>query len=185
MEDSEIVELYWRRVESAIGETARKYGGYCRSIARNILADPQDSEECVNDTYLGAWNSMPPHRPTALSTFLGKITRRIAIHRLQERKAEKRGGGEVPLALEELSSVLSAGDVTQEQVELKALTASIDRFLSALPQPERDIFVSRYWFLMPLAEISAAFGFRLSKTKSMLFRTRKKLGEHLREEGFL
>lgn len=185
MEDSRIVELYWERSERAISETSDKYGKYCYAIAYHILADPGDADESVNDTYLGAWNAMPPHRPSALSTFLGKITRRISINRWNERRAEKRGGGQVPLALDELSEVVTSPDTPERAVTARELAAAVDRFLASLPEPERDLFVCRYWFLAPVAELSGKFHFSLSKTKSMLFRTRQKLRAHLEKEGFV
>ena len=185
MEDNQIVELYWNRGEDAIAETAKKYGKYCYSIAYRILSDARDAEEAVNDTYMGAWNSMPPHRPSVLSTFLGKLTRRISISRWRERRADKRGGGQLPVAMEELAEALSAPDTPEQVVEARELTAAIDRFLSSLPEEERDLFVCRYWFLAPIAELGGKFGFSQSKTKSALFRTRSKLKAHLEKEGFL
>ena len=183
MEDSRIVELYWDRSERAISETSDKYGKYCYAIAYHILADAGDADESVNDTYLGAWNAMPPHRPSVLSTFLGKITRRISINRWRERTADKRGGGQVPLALDELSEAVSP-DTPEGAVNAREL-AAIDRFLASLQETERDLFVCRYWFLAPVAELSGKFGFSQSKTKSMLFRTRQKLKAHLEKEGFV
>ncbi len=185
MEDNRIVELYWARSEDAITQTADKYGKYCYSIAFHILADARDADETVNDTYMGAWNSIPPHRPAILSTFLGKITRRIAINRWNAGKAEKRGNGELPLALDELAEVISSLDTPERTVAAAELTKAIDRFLSGLPAMERDMFVCRYWFLAPVAEISSRFGCSLSKTKSMLFRIRNRLKVHLEKEGYL
>jgi len=186
MEDSCIVDLYWARSEQAIDETSSKYGKYCFSIAYHILYNTEDADEAVNDTYMGAWNSMPPHRPSILSTFLGKITRRISINKWNERKADRRGGGEIPLALEELSDVAESMDNRVEQaITMQELSASINSFLSTLPALERDMFVCRYWFMAPVDEISVKFGFSPSKTKSALFRTRKKLKRHLGKEGLI
>lgn len=185
MEDSRIVELYWERSERAISETSDKYGKYCYAIAYHILADAGDADESVNDTYLGAWNAMPPHRPSVLSTFLGKITRRISINRWSEKRAEKRGGGQVPLALDELSEVIASPDTPERAVAARELAAAVNRFLASLPELERDLFVCRYWFLVPVAELSERFAFSLSKTKSMLFRIRQKLRTHLEKEGFI
>ncbi len=184
MEDSRIVELYWDRSERAISETSNKYGKYCYTIAYHILSDAGDADESVNDTYLGAWNAMPPHRPSVLSAFLGKITRRISINRWSEKRAEKRGGGQVPLALDELSEVIASPDTPEQALDVRELAAAVNRFLASLPEPERDLFVCRYWFLTPVAELSHKFEFSLSKTKSMLFRTRQKLKAHLEKEGF-
>ncbi len=185
MEDNQIVELYWNRGEDAIAETAKKYGKYCYSIAYRILSDARDAEEAVNDTYMGAWNSMPPHRPSVLSTFLGKLTRRISISRWRERRADKRGGGQLPVAMEELAETLSAPDTPEQVVEARELTAAIDRFLSSLPEEERDLFVCRYWYFASISELGAAFGAGAGKIKSRLFRTRNKLKAHLEQEGFL
>ncbi len=185
MEDSRIVELYWDRSERAISETSNKYGKYCYAIAYHILADAEDADESVNDTYLGAWNAIPPYRPSVLSTFLGKITRRISINRWNENRAKKRGRGEVPQALDELSQVIASPDTPEQALDARELAAAVNRFLGALPEPERDLFVCRYWFLAPVAELSGRFGFSLSKTKSMLFRTRQKLKAHLEKEGFV
>lgn len=182
MDDCRIVELYWRRSESAINETALKYGRYCYAIANNILSDARDAQESVNDTYLGAWNSMPPHRPSVLSTFLGKITRRVSLKRREKEHAAKRGG-ELGTALAELPECLTSPDDVERDVELRDLSLALDRFLASVPRVERDVFVSRYWFLAPISEISDKFGFSLSKTKVMLFRTRGKLRDFLQKEG--
>lgn len=184
MDDKAIVELYFARSEKAISETAIKYGGYCYSIANNILSNKEDSEESVNDTYLAAWNNMPPRHPSILATFLGKITRYISLDRWKSRSAYKRGGREVTLALEELDEFLSSGESTEEVVEKKELIRSINRFLDNLPETERNLFVCRYWYLDPVQQIADRYGFTLSKTASMLRRTREKLCKHLKKEGF-
>lgn len=146
MEDDRIVELYWSRSENAIAETSKKYGKYCYAIAYNILANAEDANEIVNDTYLGAWNSMPPHRPSALSTFLGKITRRASFDKWKMKKAEKRGKGEIPLALDELSEIIISPDTPEEIIIVQELTKAINRFLASLSELERNMFVCRYWF---------------------------------------
>ena len=184
MDDKAIVELYFARSEQAISETANKYGGYCYSIANNILSNKEDSEESVNDTYLAAWNNMPPRHPSILATFLGKITRYISLDRWKSRSAYKRCGGEVTLALDELDEFLSSGESTEEVVEKKELIRSINRFLDNLPETERNLFVCRYWYLDPVQQIAARYGFTLSKTASMLRRTREKLCKQLKKEGF-
>ena len=185
MEDEQIVQLYWERSDRAISETAYKYGIYCRSIAQNILQNPEDAEEIVNDTWLGAWNAMPPHRPGVLSTFLGKLTRRISIDRFRTRTRHKRGGDTVTLALEELNECVPGGQDIQQELEQRELVRAIDRFLDTLPDRERRIFLCRYWYLDDIASISARFGFTRSKVKSMLYRIRNKLRTHLQEEGYL
>ena len=185
MDDQQIVELYWARDEEAIRHTADRYGQYCYAIAYNILSVREDSEECVNDTYLDAWNSMPPHRPNVLSAFLGKITRRIAIDRWREGRAQKRGGGEMALALDELSEcIASQSDVTRE-VETLEVAAGVQKFLNTLPDTERRIFVRRYWHMESVASLAARFGYGQSRVKSMLHRTRAKLRRYLEEEGLL
>lgn len=184
MEDKCIVELYLARSESAIAETSLKYGKYCYTIAYNILFNAEDADESVNDTYMGAWSSMPPHRPSVLSTFLGKITRRVSLNKWKEHRRDKRGGGEVALALDELSGYISSPDNTQQAIDFKELSAAINNYLSTLPETERNVFVCRYWFLASITEISEKFIFSQSKTKSMLFRTRGKLYDYLKEEGF-
>lgn len=185
MEDSQIVALYWERNAYAIDATAEKYGRYCYTIAYHILSNKEDADESVNDTYMSAWERIPPHHPSVLSTFLGKITRRISLNRWRNQTRQKRGGGEVPLALEELSECVPSAFSTEREVERKELTLAISRFLATLPEAERDVFVSRYWFLASVKEISGKFGFTESKTKSMLSRTREKLRNYLSKEGLL
>lgn len=183
MEDSQIVTLYLRRDEQAIAETALKYGQYCYSIAYNILKSPEDSDEAVNDTYNGAWHAIPPHRPVILSTFLGKITRRIAIKRWQMNRSLKRGGGEVALALEELSDCIPARNTVEKEMETAELSRILNRFVLSLPQPERNVFICRYWYLDSIGDIAGRYDFSQSKVKSMLSRTRKKLHTYLQKEG--
>ena len=183
MEDHEIIGLYWDRNEAAIGATDRKYGPYCLSIARNILGDREDARETVNDTYLGAWNAIPPHRPNSLSAFLGKLTRRIAINRYQASRAAKRGGGETALALEELSGCIPSPTHVEDALAGKELTKLLNRFVRSLPDSERTVFLLRYWHLEPVKAIGKRLGYSESKVKSMLFRTRNKLKAELEKEG--
>lgn len=185
MDDGQIVDLYWARQERAIRETDQKYGRYCRSIARNILSNEQDAEESVSDTYLGAWNAMPPHRPAVLQTFLGKLTRRIALKRVRDASREKRGGGEVPLALEELAQCVPAAGSVESRVLAEELTRAMNRFLGGLPVRERRVFLRRYWYLDSFERIAKELGFTPGKTKSMLYRTRGKLRDFLEKEGLL
>ena len=184
MEDAQIVTLYWQRDEAAIYETDRKYGRYLDRIARNILVDPEDSRESVNDTYYAAWNSIPPQRPGILTAYLGKLTRRISIDRLRKRTREKRGGSEYALSLEELAGTLSAGNTTEEAMDEKLLGEAISAFLRTLSPEARNTFIGRYYFLDPLAEVARYCGMSESKAKSLLFRTRQKLKEYLLKEGF-
>ncbi len=182
MEDSRIIDLYWQRDQSAIAVTQEKYAGQCYAIAYGILHSREDAEECVNDTWSGAWSAMPPHRPAHLGAFLGRITRNLSLKRWRDRRADKRGGGVVPLPLSELEFALSGGGDPAEQVEAAELTAALDRFLAGLPADERRVFLCRYWYFDSVRDISARFGFGQSKVKMMLKRTRDKLLEHLRKE---
>lgn len=185
MDDQRIVELYWRRSEQAISETDTKYGGYCYHIAYNILANKEDAEESVSDTYLAVWHKIPPQRPGYLAPMLGKITRNISISRWRKRSASKRGGGELPLALEELGECVSGGHSAEETYLQKEAVESFNRFLAVLPKEERIIFLRRYWRLDAIGTIADAFGYSQSKVKSILYRTRKKLRSQLEQEGLL
>lgn len=185
MEDYSIVNLYWARSENAISETSKKYGNYCHSIAYNILGNVEDADESVNDTYLDAWNNIPPHRPSILSTFLGKITRRISIDKWRGRIAEKRGGGEIVLVLDELSDCIPSNQSVEHEVEATELSQLIDNFVMSLPLMERRVFICRYWYLDPIADIAQRFGFSQSKVKMMLHRQRKNLLNRLEREALL
>lgn len=184
MDDERIVALYWSRSEKAVTETDSKYGTYLNNISYNILYNSEDALECVNDTYYEAWKTMPPHRPVILSTFLGKITRQISIDRWRKTKAEKRGGGEFPLVLDELEHCVSgAGDVENE-IERKELLKLVNDFLDILPATERRVFLCRYWYMDSIKSIAKQFGFTQSKVASMLHRTRAKLRAVLEKEGY-
>lgn len=184
MDDNGIINLYFERSESAITETAEKYGNYCYSIAYNILSNREDSEESVSDTYLAAWNAMPPRRPSILASFLGKITRHISIDRWRARTAGKRGGGEITLALDELGECVSGGESAEQAYERKELAICFNRFLEQLPEIERSVFLCRYWYMDSVGDIGDHFGFSESKVTSMLHRTRGKLRVQLEKEGF-
>lgn len=184
MEDQEIVQLYWNREHRAITETASKYGNYCKAIAQNILGSKEDAEECVNDTYLNTWNSLPPHRPSVLSTYLGKITRNVAFDRFRFRHAEKRGNGEINLVLGELAECVSDTDCVEDEVIRHELIHAINAFLSTISKKNRDIFLLRYWYVMPLSEIGKKCGMTSGNVSVTLSRVRKKLKQHLKEEGY-
>ncbi len=184
MDDKSIVELYWQRDESAIAETKNKYGGYCHSIAYSILHNNEDAEESVNDTYNDAWRAMPPHRPAVLSVFLGKLTRRISIDKFRRKTAAKRGGGELPLVLDELEDCVAAGESPEDELEKQRLAQVVNAFLHSLPQTERRVFLCRYWHMDSVAQICGQFKFTESRVRSMLFRTRARLGDLLKKEGF-
>lgn len=185
MDDEKIVDLYWSRSESAISETAAKYGNYCYSIAYNILTNNEDAEESVSDTYLAAWEAMPPRRPSILATFLSKITRNLSIDRWRSRNRYKRGGGEIILALEELGDCAADGETVEKAYERKQLALVFNRFLETLPETERRIFLCRYWYMDSICDIANYFSFSNSKVTSMLHRTRGKLHAVLKKEGLL
>ena len=184
-EDQKIIDLYWNRSENAITETAVKYGRYCTSIAYGILKSREDAQECVSDAYLMAWNAIPPRRPADLGTYLGKITRNLSIDRLRTRNRDKGGGGEMPLALEELEEVVVGSDSPENEAIRKELAASMNRFLRELTVQERYVFVRRYWYLDSLADIAKNTGFSGSKVASMLFRLRGRLKKQLIKEELL
>lgn len=185
MDDGQIIELYWARSEKAIEETAARYSRYCHSIAMGILHNQQDAEECVNDTYLRAWDAIPPQRPRHLAAFLGRITRNLALDLYQRYSAKKRGMGQAALALSELNDCIPSPGNVEQEVSEQALTRSIEQFLFASPKLKRDVFILRYWHLMPIREIAKTYGISQSKTASMLHRTRQQLKTHLMEEGVL
>ncbi len=184
MEDQAIVALYWQRDESAIQETQQKYGPYLLKIAYQILSSREDSEESVNDTYLKAWGSMPPHRPVTLRTYLGKITRQLSIDLFRTRHRDKRGGSEYALSLTELEDCVSGGDATGRAMDQKLLAEAIAAYLGGLAPETRTAFLERYYFMDPVADIAARRGCTLAKTKSMLYRARQGLRNYLEKEGF-
>ena len=184
MEDDEILQLYWDRDEQAIPATAEKYGDYCSSIARHILESREDAEECVNDTYLKAWNAIPPQRPDILRVFLGTITRNLSFNRYRYNTAHRRGGGEAALVLEELAQLVSGSDHVEQEVEGRELLRAINAFLAGLPPEKRRMFVCRYWYFDPVSEIAARFGISQNQVSVTLSRLRGKLRRHLTEGGF-
>ena len=184
MEDFEIVELYWDRNENAITQTDRKYGKYCRKIAFSIVNDREDMEECVNDTYLQTWNSLPPQRPERLSTYLGKICRNISINLYEKLTAEKRGGNETDACLDELSELIGGSSEVEEQLDLTVLTDLINKFLRRCEKQARTVFVQRYWYMMSVKEIAKENRMSDSNVKMTLSRTREKLKLYLEEEGY-
>ena len=183
MEDEKIIELYWNRDEGAIAATDDKYGNYLKTIAGNILKDDRDTQECVSDTYMGAWNAIPPERPSILKAFLGKITRNLSLKKYRDMTADKRGGGEPTLAVEELVECIASGSTVEGQLEGRAITEALNTFLSGLAAEERKIFVLRYWYLESVKDVAARFGYGESKVKMTLKRTRDKLKDHLAKEG--
>ena len=184
MNDARIVQLYFDRDEQAISLTAEKYGKYCTSIAKNILGNHEDAEECVNDTYLNTWNAIPPKRPEILSTFLGKIVRNLAFNKYNHNTADKRGGGELPAVLDELSDCVSGIDDVGQAYEYKELLAAINDFLSTLPAGKRNIFICRYWYTDSISDIAARFDMTCSAVSMTLNRLRTKLHNYLIERGY-
>lgn len=184
MDDQRIVQLYFARNEDAIVQTDRKYGRYCYCIAHNILENREDAEESVSDTYLAAWNTIPPTCPDILSVFLGKLTRNFSITRWRERSAVKRGGGELPIALEELGECVAGMEDVELEYERREIIRAYIAFLDALPVTERRVFLCRYWYVESVESIAEKFGFSQSKVKTMLHRTRAKLRKQLAEEGY-
>ncbi|MCI8943064.1 MAG: sigma-70 family RNA polymerase sigma factor [Oscillospiraceae bacterium] len=183
MEDTAIIDLYWLRSEDAIQETAAKYGAYCRSIARGLLANAQDEEECVSDTWIRAWNAMPDERPNRLKLFLGKITRRLACDALRSRTAQKRGGGVYVEALEELGECVPSVPGADRIVEDRELEEVLDRFLRTLPERDCNVFLRRYWYGETLEEAARRYGMKLNTVKTSLYRSREKLRKYLEKEG--
>ena len=184
MEDKVILDLYFARDELAITETDRKYGGYCYSVANRILCSNEDSEETVSDTYLQTWNSIPPQRPSFLKLFLAKITRNLALNRLQKLSAAKRGGGEVDLVLEELAGCIPGPEQIDDQLNAKELASVIREFLDTLPERDQDIFLQRYFFFDDAEIIASRYKLKRTNVNLILSRTRSKLKAHLTQEGY-
>lgn len=185
MEDETIIDLYFAREERAIAETGKKYGGYCRSIAFNILHSHEDTEECVSDTYLRAWSAMPPHRPAMLAVFLGRITRNLALNRLRSAAAQKRGGGGAEAVFEELQHIVSDRDTPEIALDRRELVAAINDFLAALPETKRRIFVCRYWYFDSVPDIAKRFSLSENHVYVTLHRLRTQLRRRLSERGFM
>ena len=183
MDDAAILALYAARSEQAISETRTKYGQYCISIAYRILASIEDSQECVSDTWLKAWETIPPAKPDDLRAYLGRITRNNALHRLRDESRLKRGGGTVDIALSELDECVTSGDTPENALLRQQLSEAVNRFLRALPQQKRVVFVLRYYYLYSTKEIARKTGLRENTVSSILFRLRKQLKSHLEQEG--
>lgn len=185
MTDERIIELFWQRDESAVSETALKYGGYCRVVAGNILPSSEDCEECLNDTWLHAWNSIPPQRPKNLRMFLARIARNLAFDRFRKQNAAKRGGGETELILEELSECVSGGNSVENTVLSKELGGAINKFLGTLSERDRNVFIRRYFFAESAEIIAKKYALTANNIMVILTRTRKKLKDYLAGEGLL
>ena len=185
MEDSKILDLYAQRHESAILHTREKYGAYCASLARNILDSVQDVEEILNDTWLRAWNSIPPQHPKHLKLYLARITRNLAFDRFRSERRIKRGGGDMMLALEELTESLPSSSSPESILEAKELQQCINHFLSTLPQREREIFLLRYFHVESMESIARRYQLSQAGIRTVLMRTRRKLKDHLEKEELL
>ena len=185
MDDSEIVELYWARDEAAIVETDKKYGAYCHKIAMNILSNLQDAEECVNSTFLNAWNAIPPHRPAMLSTFLGKITRNLSLQYIRKKNAARRGGGECVVAFEELCECIPAPEDCSVYAEIDAerLGELINDYLKTVSKDARMLFIGKYYYFDHISDIAKRLGMKESRAKTLLYRTRDGLKVYLKREG--
>jgi RNA polymerase sigma-70 factor (ECF subfamily) len=182
MDDDMIINLYWERSESAIKETATKYGNYCTAIAMNILHNKEDSEECINDTYLNTWNTIPPQRPNNFMAFLGRIIRNLSFNKYKERRAKKRSGDEIEILLSELENIIPSGNNVEKDYETGSIAAIIDSFLDSIDSETRIVFVRRYWYSDSVKDIVKRFGISESKVKSILLRTRNKLKKYLEKE---
>ena len=185
MEDRQIVELYWTRDQGAITATEEKYGAYCGAIAGNILGSAEDAEECVNDTWLRAWNAMPPERPRVLSAYLGRITRNLSLNRLTKLRAEKRGGGQAAVALEELGDLVSDRETPEAALDRRELVRAIDGFLGTLPKARREFFLRRYWYFDSVPALASRFGMTENNVSVTLSRLRCALRDYLTERGFV
>ena len=180
MDDSIIIDLFVQRKETAISESQAKYGVYCSVIANNILHSKEDSEECVNDTWFRAWNVIPPHIPQRLAVFFGKITRNLAIDKFRNDRAKKHGGGQIVLCLDELSECVGEDTPIADAIMLRDL---LNTFLSELPEKNKDLFLLRHWYIMPVNEIAKHYGMTEGAVKMTLMRIRKKFSERLDKEG--
>lgn len=184
MNDKDIIQLYLDRDQRALSATAKKYGKYCTSIAKNILGNNEDAEECVNDTYLNTWNSIPPNRPTILSAFLGKITRNLAFNKYKHNHVKKRGNGEIAVALDELSECVSGLDDVEQEIDRRELVETINSFLDTLAPEKRNIFICRYWYSDSISSIAKRYEMTEGNVSTTLNRLRLKLKEYLSERGF-
>ena len=184
MNDDEIIELYWNRNEHAIEETSNKYDKYLMKISNNIISNIEDNKECVNDTYLKAWNSIPPYRPKALLVFLSKITRQLSIDMYRKKSAAKRIKSDYQVSLTELEDIIPDSKEVHTEIETRLLKESINNFLKSLNKDERDVFIARYFYFYPIKKIATYCDMSESKVKSVLFRTRKKLKDYLNKEGY-
>lgn len=184
MNDADLLALYFARDERASAETFRRFGGYCYTIAHNILGSAPDSEECVNDVLLRLWEKIPPAKPDNFYAFIAAVTRNLARNRCRAENAQKRGSGEIPLALDELRDC-TGPDTVEQELDSRALGSVLDDFLGTLKKEHRIMFVQRYWYLCPVEDIAEELGISKSMVTVTLMRTRRKLRIYLEKEGFL
>ena len=182
MDDSKIIELFFERSEQAIVELSKKYGNTCYKIAVNILKNDSDAEECVNDTYLGAWNTIPPQKPKPLLTYICRIARNISIKRYHQNTAKKRNSY-YDVALDELEACLPSSIMVQDEVSASELTSLIDDFLGGLDKTNRIMFVRRYWFSDSISDIATRFNLSKHAVTVRLSRTRERLRQYLIKKG--
>lgn len=184
MKDSQIIELYLQRNQQAIAESEDKYGAYCYQVAKHILNNADDCEECVNDTWLNAWNAIPPHRPNVLKLFFAKITRNLSYNRYKSLSAKKRGGCETTAVLEELKECLADPCCVDDMVDTHELETHINSFVKQLPAREQTLFIQRYFFTKPISMIAEQLGLSENHVAVLMNRTRKKLKKYLAKEGY-
>lgn len=184
MDDNEIIGLFLARDEGAIEAASREYGAYCTVIARGILEDQGAAEECVNDVWLKCWQSIPPQHPRSLKGFAGRIARNLALSARRAGTAQKRGGGQVELVLDELSEAVSGGDTPEGALDRQAFRAALDSFLAGLPEQNRGLFLRRYWYLDSVEALAKRFHMSKTQVTTTLYRLRQKLRAHLKQEGF-
>ena len=184
MQDNDIIDLYFARNEQAIAESALKYGYYCTGIAQNILHNMLDAEECVNDTWLRAWSSIPPTKPDYLQLYLGGITRHLSLDRFRKNQTAKRGGGELVVALDEISDVIASNEDIPTLAAEQEFSEIFNRFLWSLPERDCNIFIRRYYYLDPIVLIATRYGLSVANVQKILSRTRQKLREYLDKEGY-
>ena len=185
MEDEKIIDLYWHRDERAIQETDLKYGRYCRTVIGRILPSAEDAEECLNDTWLHTWNAIPPTWPTVLRLFLAKIARSLAFNRYEANTARKRGGGEIDAVLDELAECVAAPGSVEDEILAKDLGRILDAYMRTLPEREAGIFLRRYFYTEPVAEIARRYGLSENNCMVILSRTRGKIRKYLKKEGLI
>ena len=185
MEDEDILKLYFAREEKAIEKTSEKYGSYCRTIAENILESREDADECVNDTWLKAWMTIPPERPRFLKTFLARITRNLSFDRYRKKNAEKRGGGQMLEVLDELAECVPGGTEPEKEWDRKELLAAIESFLDTLSLEDQALFVRRYWYAESVADLALRFSVSRGALSVRLYRLRERLREHLMRSGLM